>query len=248
MKGYGISHIGKIRTVNQDAFFVLNENAGSLPNLYIVADGMGGHSAGEVASKTSILAFYEYISNNPCPKGKMLDFLIEGTREANAYVYNKSQKSDKLHGMGTTFTSLCIAQNKGYVTHIGDSRLYTINEDDIKLLTTDHSYVSELIKIGRLTPQEAKYHPSRHVITRALGTEPNVDIDGFVFDINPSDKILICSDGVTNMIEDENIKKIIQMNTLENAVNLLVLLANENGGTDNITTILVEIEGDDDVA
>ncbi|MCL1996024.1 MAG: Stp1/IreP family PP2C-type Ser/Thr phosphatase [Defluviitaleaceae bacterium] len=248
MKGYGASHVGKIRTTNQDAFFVLNENAGSLPNLYIVADGMGGHLGGDVASKTSIVSFYDYISNNPCPKDNILDFLIEGTKQSNAHVYEKSRNDEKFRGMGTTFTSLCIFNNKGYVTHIGDSRLYLINNNGMKLLTVDHSFVNELVQSGKITPKDALYHPKRHILTRALGTEPYVVVDGFVFDVNPLDRILICTDGLTNMIEEEYIEKVIQTNTIENAVDILVLLANENGGTDNITSILIEIEGDNDVA
>ena len=247
MKGYGISHKGKLRTINQDSFLVLNKNVGLLSNLYIVADGMGGHLAGEVASKRAIMSFYNYVSNNSY-ESNLLDFLIEGAQKANSCVYESALNNEKLRGMGTTFTSLSISGKQGYVTHVGDSRVYLINNNDIKQLTTDHSYVNELVKTGRITPQEAKYHPGKHVLTRALGTEPELCIDGFVFDVELQDKILICTDGVTNMIEEEHIKRIIQMNTLEDAVNSIVLLANENGGTDNITSILIEIEGDDDVA
>lgn len=247
MKSYGISNIGKIREMNQDAFFIQNTNLGPLPNLYIVADGMGGRLGGEIASEVSISSFCEYVKQNKL-QDDMSDFLIDATRYANAKVYETSSQIPNYRGMGTTFTTLTIYNNKGYVTHIGDSRIYKITNNTIKLLSNDHSLVNEMVKLGHIKKSEASNHPQKNILTRALGTESTVLVDNIIFDININDSILICSDGLTNMIEDEEIKNIINENSLKEAVHTLVSLANSNGGIDNITTILIKMEGDSNVA
>ena len=247
MRAYGISHIGNIRETNQDAYFIKTDDSGSLQNLYIVADGMGGHLAGEIASNTAIKKFYEYILTQTFTHNNILDFLTEATKYANLQVYEASKKNLDYFGMGTTFTALTISNNKGYAVHIGDSRVYLISDENINLITTDHSFTNEMKKLGKLSDKAAINHPNRHVLTRALGTENNTLVDGFTFNVKKDDRVLVCTDGLTNMISDNEIKNIILANTLEKAANNLVLLANKNGGDDNITAILIEIEGDEHV-
>ncbi|MCL1936598.1 MAG: Stp1/IreP family PP2C-type Ser/Thr phosphatase [Defluviitaleaceae bacterium] len=241
MKGFSITDIGKSREKNQDAFLRYGKELGSLPNLYIVADGMGGHNAGEVASHTSIYSFFQYVSKNRHNKDNILDFLIDATKYANNRVYKISVENLEYSGMGTTFTTVCILNGKVYSTHVGDSRLYLINEKGIRLMTTDHSYINEI-------PIESRNYPeniiNKHILTRALGTEPLVAIDGIVFDVKDKDKILLCSDGLTNMVNDSKIYEVVKKNDIKTAGKKLVNLANGNGGNDNITLILIEIEGE----
>lgn len=245
MKAIGKTHKGIIRSNNEDSYFILNEKISCLSNLYIVADGMGGHKAGEVASSKAIKSFCDYLQDNMCDTLDILDYLVEATKYANKAVFDKSCEDENYIGMGTTFTACTINQNKLYVSHIGDSRIYIINQEGIKVLTTDHSYVQEMVKAGELTQEEADSHPKKNALTRALGTGNNLQVDGYIFNIKQGDKILLCTDGLNNMISDNNIKEIVQINTnLENAIDALIKVANENGGIDNITTILIEIVGE----
>ena len=248
MKAYGLTHTGKVRNNNQDAFIIVNENISSLPNLYIVADGMGGHLAGEVASQTSIKAFCAYINNTKASGDDLGAYLAEAALYANTKVFEDSLKNSEYMGMGTTFTAMTISKNIGYITHIGDSRIYLINNHEIKLLTTDHTYADELIRLGRITKQEALYHPNKHVLTRALGTDEEVKVDTFVFEITKGDKLLMCTDGLSNMIHEDEMKEIVLNRDAEVAINNLIMAANQNGGVDNITSILIDTVGDEYVA
>lgn len=242
MRAYGISHIGKVRESNQDAFFVQTDPIGSLSNLYIVADGMGGHLAGEIASTSSITAFSEFVKTHIFPQENLLDFLVEATQFANFVVYKKSQENKNYRGMGTTFISMSIQNNKVYASHIGDSRIYKIDEHSITQITQDHSYVEEMLRRGEISKEQAVNHPNKNVLTRALGDENLANVDAIVFDVKKGDKILMCTDGLTNMVLDRDIKDIITENSIEVAANNLVVRANANGGKDNITCLLVEID------
>lgn len=245
MKAVGKTHQGIKRNNNEDAYIILNKDVASLSNLYIVADGMGGHQAGEVASHSAIKAFCTYINNNNLEGNDILDFLIEAAKYANNEIFEKSGEDNNYAGMGTTFTACTIKGSKGYACHIGDSRIYIINEEGIKVLTTDHSYVQEMIKAGELTQDEADIHPKKNALTRALGTDISLQVDGYVFTLKQGDKILMCTDGLTNMIKDQEIKEIVlSKESLDNRIESLIKIANQNGGIDNITAILVEIEGD----
>jgi len=249
MNALGKTHKGIKRTNNEDAYIILTEQISCLSNLYIVADGMGGHQAGEIASSDAIKAFCDYIRSRDCEIEDILDFLTDATKHANREIFEKSCKDPAFTGMGTTFTACTIKDSKGYVSHIGDSRIYIVNENGIKMLTTDHSYVQEMVKAGELTQEEADCHPIRNALTRALGTSVDLQVDGYIFDVKRGDKILMCTDGLTNMISENEIKDIVQgSENLEEATEELIRMANENGGADNITNILIEVVGDIDGA
>jgi len=241
----GKTHIGQKRLVNQDALFMTDEPFFNLPNLYIVADGMGGHLAGEVASTKSIEFFKNYIERNAYTKSDLLDFFLDATIYANAEVLNIAKRDPLYSGMGTTFTALTIKDNKGYIAHVGDSRIYTIYDGTAKALTTDHSYVQEMLRQGNITEEESLTHPRKNVLTRALGIDENILVDAYVFNFEEGDIILMCTDGLTNMIDDGEIAHMIQSaNSIDVACQELIDKANENGGMDNITTILLETAGD----
>ncbi len=245
MKGYGKSDIGKIRELNEDSFFVSNQPVGKLPNLYIVADGMGGYKGGEVASSSSIKYFCEYIENANGDED-VLDLLIGGVKFANVKIIEDARKEEKrLGGMGTTFIALVVKDSRLYIAHVGDSRLYISEGEEIIQLTTDHSYVMELVKAGKLTMEEARWHPDKNWITRALGVDDELLVDGIVKDLDKR-YILMCTDGLTNMIEDRDIAYLLNSDkTLEDKAEELIRTANENGGHDNITAILIDREVDD---
>jgi len=240
VKVFGKTHTGKRRESNQDAYLIINEKFYGLPNLFIIADGMGGHLAGEVASNYAIKAFQNYIRDNDYPGEDLLDYLIDATKYANLRVFKESSKDKNYLGMGTTFTVLTIQEGKGYMTHIGDSRIYIITDDEIKALTSDHSYVQEMLKLGRLTKEEAEEHPRKNILTRALGIQKDLEVDGYITELTPGNKLLMCTDGLNNMISDSVIKHTVLTNPLEQATDLLIDTANENGGIDNITLILLE--------
>ncbi len=244
MKGYGKSDIGKIRKLNEDSFFVSNNYVGKLPNLYIVADGMGGYKGGEVASSSSIKYFCEY-AENIGKEEDIMDLLIGGVKYANLKIIEDARREEKrLGGMGTTFIALVVEGGRLYIAHVGDSRLYMSEGDEIIQLTTDHSYVMELVKAGKLTMEEARWHPDKNWITRALGVNGDLLVDGIVRDFNKR-FILMCTDGLTNMIDDRGIAYILSSDKApEEKVQALIQTANENGGYDNITAILIDREVD----
>ena len=237
----GKTDIGRVRQNNEDSILFKNEKIGFLPNLFIVADGMGGHSAGEIASNDAIKFFCEFIESNPC--GEYLDTIINAAKHSNLEVLKKSNENVELSGMGTTFTASVIDEEneKLFLAHVGDSRLYIIRHSEITQITSDHTYVYEMVKAGQMSLEESRNHPKKNIITRAMGTSNNLLIDGVILPIMTNDKILICSDGLTNLLTDASILDIITTSqTVDAAVNNLVSCANENGGFDNISVILIE--------
>lgn len=246
MFGIGETHVGKIRENNEDSVLIKNEPVGALPNLYVVADGMGGHKAGEIASSLAIRYCCDYLSEENV-QGELLDELIDGVRYANEMVYEYSRSNDDCSNMGTTFVGCTISDSRAYIAHVGDSRLYRITNDDIEQITMDHSYVAEMVRAGKLTAEEAKNHPDRNIITRAVGTDPKVEVDGIVLDIGDNDILLLCSDGLCTMVGDEEIHDIVcDCNlSLDDRLKALVDKANENGGRDNISVILISWEGNE---
>lgn len=246
MFGIGKTDVGKIRENNEDSVLIKNEPVGALPNLFVVADGMGGHKAGEVASSLAIRYCCDYLSEENV-QGEMLDELIDGVRYANEMVYEFSRSDDKCSNMGTTFVGCTIYDNRAYIAHVGDSRMYKITNDDIEQITMDHSYVAEMVRAGKLTPEEAENHPDRNIITRAVGTDPKVEVDGIVLDIKKDDILLLCSDGLSTMVSDREIFNIAKDNrlTLNDRIDALIDRANENGGRDNISVILISWEGNE---
>ena len=238
---YAKSDIGKAREMNQDAYYISEPS--SPIKLYLLADGMGGYKGGEIASNLAIKCAKSYIENNFKDVAKDRDSLIQlvasSMEYANMVVYEKSKEDKELEGMGTTWEVCLIYNNKAYIGHVGDSRIYRIRKDFIRKLTQDHSYVQKLVKDGTITKEEAENHPKKNMLMKALGcnafVEPDVSVKGFLRD----DILLISSDGLTNMVKQEDIFEIAKGN-IEKAPIKLVDLANENGGLDNITVVVIK--------
>lgn len=242
MESYAMTDIGSRRQVNQDYVYCSDDAVGLLPNLYIVADGMGGHKAGDFASRYSVSEFEKEIKEQ---KARTIIGSMEGAvRLVNERLLKEAEAEPEYHGMGTTFVAACITQESLYVLNIGDSRLYLLSEKGtIRQITQDHSLVEEKILRGEIERKDAKNHPEKNVITRALGAAEQVVPDFFEVELEAGDYVLLCSDGLTNMVEDINIKEIVlQKDTsLEEKAEKLIDLANENGGKDNISLVLVHI-------
>lgn len=229
--------IGRRRNMNQDSFYYSELPLGNLPNIFVVADGMGGHSAGDYASQCTVRVIEnETMLSEDTEPVRVMKHAIEA---ANDEVYRKAVSDEAYSGMGTTVVMGTVVDDILYVANVGDSRLYLINEE-IMQITRDHSLVEEMVKSGEITKEEARNHPDKNIITRAIGVVDSVDIDFFEVDLRKGDKILLCSDGLTNMVGEEDILKIVEGNgDIEEEVNSLIKLANHNGGKDNITVLIV---------
>jgi len=241
MRSFGKSVAGMQRKNNEDSIYTGGENA-PVKNVFIVADGMGGHNAGEVASSLAIDTFVEYIKEN-YDSENLLDILVEGVVKANKVVFEEAVNNENENGMGTTFTCVCIEDKKLYAVHVGDSRIYILGKEGLKQITNDHSFVMEMVKQGRITLEEARIHPKRNIITRAVGTEKSIDVDTIIKEIKEDDIILMCSDGLYGMVSDADMEKIIsESKDIKQCVETLILKANENGGKDNISAIIIRNE------
>jgi serine/threonine protein phosphatase PrpC len=230
-----LTDAGRKRRRNEDAYVVD-------PPLFAVADGMGGAQAGEVASQLAAAVLREA----PGEEGDAEQRVVSLIQEANRQIYERARSDAHASGMGTTITAAMLAGDQVAIGHVGDSRAYRIRGGDLEQLTEDHSLVADLMRSGRLTPEEAEMHPQRSVITRALGTDPDVDVDTLAVDTQPGDVFLLCSDGLTTMVADEEILQALsEHDTLERAAKALVKAANRRGGEDNITIVLFAVEGDD---
>jgi protein phosphatase len=218
---------GKRRRRNEDAYVVE-------PPLFAVADGMGGAQAGEIAAKIAASVLRESSGEQA---------VVELIKEANRRVYEAAAGDDTRSGMGTTITAAIVEDDSVQIGHVGDSRAYRIRDGELEQVTEDHSLVAELVRSGKLSPEEAEVHPQRSVITRTVGTDPDVDVDTFSVDTRPGDVFLLCSDGLTTMVDDSSILAIVQKNrtSLDKAARALVDAANKGGGEDNITLVLFEI-------
>jgi PPM family protein phosphatase len=227
---------GRVRRRNEDAF-VLD------PPLFAVADGMGGAQAGEVASRLAATAFREYHEADRLAPNERLQAIIQ---EANRRIFERARADSDVSGMGTTLTAALLTGGRLTVGHVGDSRAYRIRNGQLEQLTEDHSLVGDLMRSGRLTPEEADAHPQRSVITRALGTDPEVSVDTITVDAEPGDLFLLCSDGLTTMVADEDILEILSAApTLDAAARELVRAANAGGGEDNVTVVIFGVESDE---
>ena len=241
MRILGKSDVGKAREMNQDSFYVSDVNDGI--KLFILADGMGGYKGGEIASNLAVASSKNYICNNfpniVKEKEEILKLIGDAIEYANFVVYEKSKENSEISDMGTTLDICLIYNNKVFIGHVGDSRVYRIRKNIIRKLTNDHSYVAQLVKEGKLTKEEAYNHPRKNMLLKAIGcnslVEPDVMYKGFIKD----DILLMCSDGLTNMLKDEEIYQILLDNP-EKPVEILVKKANDAGGTDNITAIIVD--------
>ena len=230
---------GRKRSNNQDSIFISDTHVGPLPNLYIVADGMGGHAAGDFASRYAISVVIDFIRKSTVinPISLLRRALVYASNE----LFKESEKDKDKMGMGTTMVVAVVIDQKLYVANIGDSRLYLIN-DDIRQITMDHSLVEELIRSGQLERNKGRNHPEKNIITKAMGSRDEAMPDFFEISVAQGDKILLCSDGLSNMVEDDEIKDIIQDNSdLDDAVASLISRANYYGGNDNISVIIVSI-------
>ncbi len=228
--------VGKRRTNNEDAVFANNLDAEA--NVYIVADGMGGHNAGEVASK-NVIQIVSSILNEQ--EAITQELIIKAIESANKSIFEMSKENKELSGMGTTVVVAVTAEKQFTIAHVGDSRAYLITKAGIQVLTMDHSWVQELINTGALTQSEAKDHPQKNVITRAIGIDKDVKVDVLQGEWNEGEILLLCSDGLNTHVEDNEIYDIIsQSSDIEIAVAELIDLANNRGGSDNITVVLVE--------
>lgn len=238
MKTYSITDIGKRRTSNQDFIYASDQPVGSLPNLLVVADGMGGHKAGDFASRYTVETMVDHIGK--AEETRPIPLLSAAIHQANDFVIEKARSDKSMEGMGTTVVAATLIDGYLYVANVGDSRLYLLNQE-IEQITTDHSLVEEMIRVGELQRKDARSHPDRNIITRAIGVRTPVKIDFFDVKLEKGDKILLCSDGLTNMVEDEDIFRIVKKSSsLEEAAKHLVNEANKNGGKDNISVVLAE--------
>ncbi|MBR4343817.1 MAG: Stp1/IreP family PP2C-type Ser/Thr phosphatase [Lachnospiraceae bacterium] len=243
MQAFAKTDVGIMRQMNQDFCYANTSREGLLPNLFIVADGMGGHNAGDFASRFCVDKFVELVRNAGAGVISRLSFMESAIKETNEQLIVKAAENPELDGMGTTFVMCTISdENEMDVLNIGDSRLYLI-DTDIRQITEDHSLVMEMVKNGEIKKEEARFHPKKNVVTRAISAIGLVIPDMFRVPVKKDDIILLCSDGLSNMIADSEIYDIINENRddLEKTANTLVDRANRNGGRDNITVVLVKI-------
>jgi len=238
-----LTDVGRVRSHNEDYVdFYIPPDARQLERkgaIYLVADGMGGHQAGEVASQGAVeLVIGQYYSDTTHDVGTSL---VRAFRAANKLIYDQAQADPTKAGMGTTLVAAVILGRKVYLANVGDSRAYLINKAGIVQITEDHSWVEEQVRAGLLTSEQAAHHPQRNLVTRALGTKPSVDVDLFEGELGKGDFLLLCSDGLTGRVEDQEIASLIAEHPLGEAARLLVALANERGGNDNITVLIVGV-------
>lgn len=238
MKTFSITDIGRTRESNQDYVYSSEQPVGNLPNLFLVADGMGGHNAGDYASRYTVDTIVNVISQSELTDP--VELLEDAIKTANLGLIEKAAEDESRKGMGTTIVALTILGDHMYVANVGDSRLYCLNQG-IRQITRDHSLVEEMVRMGEMDKSTAKDHPDKNIITRAIGASPDLNVDFFQVELESNDTILMCTDGLTNMVEDEEIRKIIlgQRDTVERAERL-VSTANQNGGRDNISVIVIE--------
>lgn len=238
MIAYAQTDTGMVRKINQDSVYASVDPVGALSNLFIVADGMGGHKAGDYASKFVVEHMVRFLAeikeDNPVPA------LRNAVLETNRKLAAEAALKDEWRGMGSTLVAATIKDGTMYVANVGDSRLYLLR-DDLEQITRDHSLVEEMVALGKLERNSESYRNQKNIITRAMGIGCGVEPDFFEIPLKECDCILLCSDGLTNMVDDVGISKILQTtDTLEEKTGRLIEKANENGGRDNIAVILVE--------
>ena len=233
-----LTDIGRLRLHNQDYVYASNDPVGPLPNLFLVADGMGGHRGGDFASRFTVETIVDDVKDGPYPQ--VVRLLGSAIERANRDLRERAFADAALLGCGTTIVASVIEGNLLTIANVGDSRGYIINSDGIRQITRDHSLVEEMVRAGELTREAARTHPERNIITRAIGAQDHVNIDFFEKQVFPGDLILMCSDGLTTMLPDEEIRKLCKGGDLELRVKNLVRSANENGGKDNISVLLID--------
>ncbi|MEG1576447.1 MAG: Stp1/IreP family PP2C-type Ser/Thr phosphatase [Clostridium sp.] len=239
MKTYAVTDIGRVRSINQDVRFATTDPIGPLPNLFIVADGMGGHKAGDYASRYLVDSLVDYIKTSS--DLNLISTLNNGITKVNIELYEKAQETEELAGMGTTLVAATIEDSTLYVANVGDSRLYLIEREGIRQVTKDHSFVEEMVSLGKMNRDSKEYKIKKNIITRAVGIDKKVDVDFFEVPLKRGDYILLCSDGLTNMVDNSAIFRMVLLpGALEMKAKALVAMANQNGGKDNIAVVLID--------
>ncbi len=240
VKAFSITDIGKRRQLNQDFVFTSVLPLGNLPNLFVVADGMGGHKAGDYASKCTVETIVEEVAKSK--KTEPVQILDDAIQCANRLIRKKSLEDESMDGMGTTVVASTYVDGTLYVANVGDSRLYVIDDTvTITQITRDHSLVEEMVRMGGIDREAARNHPDKNIITRAVGASGSVNVDFFEVPMKDTDTVLMCSDGLTNMIEDPDILRLLNSETeLKAKAELLIKTANDNGGKDNIAVLLMQ--------
>lgn len=237
MRSSGKTDIGSKRRTNQDCIFVSDNPIGSLPNLYIVADGMGGHRAGDKASRMAIDITVDFVEKSTIENP--IAVLKRAMIFANNEIYKAASQDTDLTGMGTTMVAAVAKEGKLYVANIGDSRLYAV-DGEIRQITMDHSLVEEMIRNGELERKKGRNHPEKNLITKAMGSKDEIIPDFFEIDIKPEERYLLCSDGLSNMVEDDEIRDIVVENyNLDEAAQALIDRANYYGGSDNVSVVII---------
>ena len=238
MKTFSITDTGVLRTMNQDYCFSSDSPIGNLPNLYIVCDGMGGHKAGEYASRYTVERIVAHVSRSRSENPVRI--LRDAIQKANEILMIESKEDKEKQGMGTTVVAATIIDHRLHVANVGDSRLYVIGET-IEQITKDHSYVEEMVRMGKVKREDARLHEKKNVITRAVGAAEKVKADFFEIELKDTDIVLMCTDGLSNMVTDERISEIASSHVhTEEIAKKLVEEANNNGGQDNITAMVLK--------
>lgn len=239
MRSYAQTDTGKVRTHNQDYIYSSSEAVGILSNLFIVADGMGGHKAGDYASRFVVEQLVAYVEHTPAVH--TISMLETGIKEINRSLYIRSIHSEELSGMGTTLVAATVEDSTLYVANVGDSRLYLLRDQTITQVTRDHSYVEELVALGKMERGSQEYLEKKNIITRAIGANPEIMVDFFEIELEDGDYVLLCSDGLSNMLsEDEILNIVLENDSLQTKVESLIFSANARGGKDNIAIVIVE--------
>lgn len=236
MEYVALTDVGMKRRNNEDSYIV---NVTEKDKIFIVADGMGGHNAGEIASLEACRITESYILEQ---KGDIDNILRDGIVKANRDIYVRAAENPSLRGMGTTIDICVLKDSTLHIAHVGDSRVYIINNEQIRKVTKDHSIVGMMLEEGSITEEEAKVHPQRNYITRAVGSSVNIEVDIICEEIHSGEWVLMCTDGLTNMVEKDVLHSIVVgAESLDDAANRLVNKAKDNGGDDNITVILFRV-------
>jgi protein phosphatase len=234
-----MTHVGQRRETNQDYMFTSETAVGNLPNLFLVADGMGGYAAGDFASRFTVETMVDYLHKNE--ETKPVALLREAISYANHELLAEAAQDPGKHGMGTTIVAATVVDEILYTANVGDSRLYLIHQNEIHQISKDHSLVEEMVRMGEIAKEDARTHPDKNMITRAVGAQEEISVDLFETTLTKDDMILMCSDGLSNMIADEEIRRIVlEQRDLVEMAEALIRRANENGGKDNITVVLVK--------
>lgn len=243
MKTFSKTDIGMVREVNQDYVYVSDLPVGKLPNLFVVADGMGGHKAGEYASRFAVEVVKDELAKSTEDVPETM--IRQAITSANQRLLETAKQDSKLEGMGTTLVVATVIKRTLYFANVGDSRLYLLNRD-IKQVSKDHSLVQEMVRLGGIKQEDAKNHPDKNIITRAIGAKEQVEVDFYEYRLKKGDIIIMCTDGLSNMVEDAEILHIVQgSRDIVEAVEELINKANENGGKDNIGIVAVDAFADE---